>query len=232
MVPRVFIFGAKRPLRATTLLSLLSSWSMVANLVNKDDSLARQTQVVFLENYRSAQLSSSFQQMSEQISLASKEASGTSNMKFMMTGAITLATLDGPISRLRTRSVMTILSSSEWTQGPSLRALCSAMIITHAVSMKAIQTFIGWSTHLCQWNDSKCFVKKALKSTRHSSPQRRILPLGRFPCLRGSSREDWYILSWQRKMGSHEPINIATSDKFTSDDTIGAICQEIWNLEK
>ena len=233
MVPRVFIFGAKAAPGYHFAKSVIKLINEVANLVNNDESLQGKLKVVFLENYRVslAELIIPAADVSEQISLASKEASGTSNMKFMMTGAITLATLDGANIEIKDEvgdDNIVIFGMNKngvydhyarhdydsrgvYEDNPVIRRVVDSFVngTIPNVRNEGAEIYEALITH----ND-EYFLLEDFAS--YVAAQEKIDQLYR-------DKEKWARMSL---------VNIATSDKFTSDDTIEQYAKEIWNLKK
>ena len=233
MVPRVFIFGAKAAPGYHFAKSVIKLINEVANLVNNDESLQGKLKVIFLENYRVslAELIIPAADVSEQISLASKEASGTSNMKFMMTGAITLATLDGANIEIKDEVgddniVIFGMDKDEvydhyarhdydsrgvYENNPIIRRVVDSFVdgTLPNVRNEGSEIYEALITH----ND-EYFLLEDFAS--YVAAQEKIDQLYR-------DKEKWARMSL---------VNIATSDKFTSDDTIEQYAKEIWNLKK
>ena len=233
MVPRVFIFGAKAAPGYHFAKSVIKLINEVANLVNNDESLQGKLKVVFLENYRVslAELIIPAADVSEQISLASKEASGTSNMKFMMIGAITLATLDGANIEIKDEvgddnivifgmdkdevydhyARHDYYSRGVYESNPVVRRVVDSFVdgTIPNVRNEGSEIYEALITH----NDEYFLLEDF---TSYVAAQEKIDQLYR-------DKEKWARMSL---------VNIATSDKFTSDDTIEQYAKEIWNLKK
>ncbi len=232
IVPHVYIFGAKAAPGYHFAKSVIKVINELANLINNDSSLNGKLKVVFLENYNVslAELIIPAANVSEQISLASKEASGTSNMKFMMTGAITLATLDGANIEIKDEvgSDNIVIfgmdkddvyrhyerhdyySRSIYENNPIIRRVVDSFINGTIPNIQGEGTEIYES--LITHNDEYFLLEDF---TAYVEAQEKIDQLYR-------NQEQWMRMSL---------INIANSDKFTSDDTITQYAKEIWQLK-
>lgn len=235
-VPRTFIFGAKAApgyTRAKLIIKLINS---VADLVNNDPVTKDYLTVVFIENYcvSNAEIIIPAANVSEQISTASKEASGTSNMKFMLNGALTVGTLDGAnieifeevgednifIFGLTCEEVLSLYASGQYNPWDIynndeairtvLKDLINGLLCPHNHHMftEIYESLLNRAGNLAD----PYFILKDLRS--YYNIQKEV--------------EKAYLdqATWNQKA----IINTACSGKFSSDRTIKQYADEIWGL--
>lgn len=232
MVPRVFIFGAKAAPGYHFAKSVIKIINELANLINSDESLQGKLKVVFLENYNVslAELIIPAANVSEQISLASKEASGTSNMKFMMTGAVTLATLDGANIEIKDEVgdenivIFGMTKDDVYRHYENHDYYSRGVYESNPVIKRVVDTFINGTIPNSQSEGTEIYEALITHNDEYFlledfiayvQAQEKIDALYR-------DKETWSRMSLR---------NIANSDKFTSDDTITQYAKEIWHLE-
>lgn len=233
MVPRVFIFGAKAAPGYHFAKSVIKLINEVANLVNNDESLQGKLKVVFLENYRVslAELIIPAADVSEQISLASKEASGTSNMKFMMTGAITLATLDGANIEIKDEVgddniVIFGMDKDEVYDHYARHDYYSRGVYeSNPVVRRVVDSFVNGAIPNVRNEGSEIYEALITHNDEY-------FLLEDFASYVAAQEKIDQLYHDKGKWARMSLINIATSDKFTSDDTIEQYAKEIWNLKK
>ncbi|MDO5099065.1 MAG: glycogen/starch/alpha-glucan phosphorylase [Corynebacterium sp.] len=235
--PRTFIFGAKAApgyVRAKAIIKLINA---IGDLVNNDPVVSQKLRVVFVENYNvsPAEHIIPAADVSEQISTAGKEASGTSNMKFMMNGALTLGTLDGANVEI----VDSVGDDNAYIFGakveelPELRAHYNPHHHYETVpGLKRVLDALVDGTlhdnHSGMFHDLRCSL---LDGGGWETPDVYYV-LGDFAAYRETRDKmarDFYNdrLGWARKCW----INICESGRFSSDRTIGDYAREVWKLE-
>lgn len=212
--------------------SVIKVINELANLINNDISLNGKFKVVFLENYNVslAELIIPAANVSEQISLASKEASGTSNMKFMMTGAITLATLDGANIEIKDEVgsdniVIFGMDKDDVYRHYERHDYYSRSIYeNNTIIRRVVNSFINGTIPNIQGEGTEIYESLIMYNdeyflledfTAYVEVQEKIDQLYR-------NQDQWMRMSF---------INIANSDKFISDDTITQYAKEIWQLK-
>ncbi|OHR62980.1 glucan phosphorylase [Streptococcus sp. HMSC034B03] len=233
MVPRVFIFGARAAPGYHFAKSVIKLINEVANLVNNDESLQGKLKVVFLENYRVslAELIIPAADVSEQISLASKEASGTSNMKFMMTGAITLATLDGANIEIKDEVgddniVIFGMDKDEVYDHYARHDYYSRGVYeSNLVVRRVVDSFVDRTIPNVRNEGSEIYEALITHNDEY-------FLLEDFASYVAAQEKIDQLYRDKEKWARMSLVNIATSDKFTSDDTIEQYAKEIWNLKK
>jgi starch phosphorylase len=229
--PRVFIFGAKAAPSYTYAKEIIKLINSAADLINNDPAINGKLKIVFVENYgvSLAERIIPASDVSEQISLASKEASGTSNMKLMLNGAVTLATLDGANVEIRDRvgpdnivifglteqevfqyyADGSYHSSHYYEKNPDIRRILNAL--TDGTIPGIRQEGQDIFDSLVKYGD-EFFVLRDFDSYVHA--QKKIDRLYRDP------------LTWQRMA----LINIAGAGVFSSDYTVRQYASDIWDV--
>jgi starch phosphorylase len=239
MVPRTFIFGAKAAAgyrRAKLTIKLINS---VAEVINNDRSIGGKIKVVFIEDYKvsNAEIIFAAADVSEQISTASKEASGTGNMKFMLNGALTLGTMDGAnveiVEEVGAENAFIFgLTSDEVIRYEREGGYDPMEIFNNNYEIRRVlmQLINGYYSP----QDPELFrdIYNSLLNTMSSDRADTYFILKDLPSYGEAQKridQAYADESWWAKAAI---LNVANSGKFTSDRTILEYVRDIWHLEK
>lgn len=234
--PRTFIFGAKASAgyeRAKSIIKLINS---VAEVVNNDPDINGRLKVVFIEDYRvsNAEIIFAAADISEQISTASKEASGTGNMKFMLNGAITLGTLDGANVEIAEEAgaeneVIFGLTADEVMESER-RGDYDPLSIAQAdpFIMEVLNTLVNG---MFSNGDPELFrgIYNSLLYGHRPDVYYNIADFGDYRRAQAEIEAKYRDRDLWAKMSL---LNIANSGKFSSDRVIEEYATEIWGLKK
>jgi len=237
--PRTFIFGAKAAAgyhRAKLTIKLINS---VADVINNDASINGKLKVVFIEDYRvsNAEWIFAAADVSEQISTASKEASGTGNMKFMLNGAITIGTMDGANVEMveemgEENAVIFGLSSDEVIHYEQHGGYDPMYIFNNDQEVRQVlmQLINGYYAP----NDPEKFrdIYNSLLNTFSSSRADTYFILKDFRSYAEAHEKIEALYRDEKGWAKKAILNTASCGKFSSDRTIQEYVDEIWKLDK
>ncbi len=237
--PRTFIFGAKAAAgykNAKLTIKLINS---VADVINKDESIKGKIKVVFIEDYRvsNAEIIFAAADVSEQISTASKEASGTGNMKFMLNGALTIGTMDGANVEMaeevgEENMFIFGLSSDEVIQYENNGGYNPMEIFNNDQEIREVlmQLINGFYAK----NDPELFrdLYNSLLNTQVTSRADTYFILKDFRSYAEEQEKVEEAYKNQNEWARKAILNVAASGKFSSDRTIREYVDEIWHLDK
>lgn len=237
--PRTFIFGAKAAAgyrRAKLTIKLINA---VADVVNNDTSIGGKIKVVFIEDYRvsNAEMIFAAADVSEQISTASKEASGTSNMKFMLNGAVTLGTLDGANVEIveevgEENAFIFGLRSDEVIQYEKNGGYYPMDIFNNDQDIRKVLMQLINGTYAN--GDMEMFrdIYDSLLNTKSSERADTYFILKDFKPYAEAHRRVEAAYRDEKRWAKMAILNTASCGKFTSDRTIQQYVDEIWHLDK
>ena len=239
IVPRTFIFGAKAAAgykRAKLTIKLINN---VADVINNDKSIGGKLKVVFIEDYRvsNAELIFSAADVSEQISTASKEASGTGNMKFMLNGALTIGTMDGANVEMAEevgKENMFIFGASadEITNLEKNGGYNPMDIFPNDQDIRRVlmQLINGYYSP----QDPELFrdIYNSLLNTQSSDRADTYFILKDFRSYAEAHKKIDQAYRDEKWWARTAMLNTASAGKFSSDRTIEEYVRDIWHLEK
>ena len=237
--PRTFIFGAKAAagyLRAKETIKLINS---VAEVVNNDRSINGKLKVVFIEDYRvsNAEIIFAAADVSEQISTASKEASGTGNMKFMLNGAPTLGTMDGAnveiVQEVGAENAFIFgLSSEEVINYENNGGYNPQEIYFNDWELKRVvdQLMDGTYSH----GDHNMYINlyNSLLNTQSTDRADMYFILKDFRSYADAQKRVEEAYRDQNRWSKMAMMQTACSGKFSSDRTIEEYVADMWHLKK
>ncbi|RHR00677.1 glycogen/starch/alpha-glucan phosphorylase [Clostridium sp. AF20-17LB] len=239
IVPRTFIFGAKAAAgykRAKLTIKLINN---VADVINNDKSIGGKLKVVFIEDYRvsNAELIFSAADVSEQISTASKEASGTGNMKFMLNGALTIGTMDGAnvemAEEVGKENMFIFGASADEIINLENKGGYNPMDIFNNdqdIRRVLMQLINGYYSP----QDPELFrdIYNSLLNTQSSDRADTYFILKDFRSYAEAHRKIDQAYRDEKWWARTAMLNTASAGKFSSDRTIEEYVRDIWHLEK
>lgn len=237
--PRTFIFGAKAAAGYKIAKLTIKLINSVADVINNDASINGKIKVVFIENYRvsNAEIIFAAADVSEQISTASKEASGTGNMKFMLNGALTLGTMDGAnveiVEEVGIDNAFIFgLSSDEVINYENNGGYDPMQIFNEDMDIRKVlmQLINGFYSP----DDPERFrdIYNSLLNTQSTDKADRYFILKDFRSYAEAQKRVEEAYKDQEGWVKKAMLNVAHVGKFTSDRTIQEYVDDIWHLEK
>ena len=236
--PRTFIFGAKAAAGYRNAKLTIKLINAVADVINNDASIQGRLKVVFIENYNvsNAEIIFAAADVSEQISTASKEASGTGNMKFMLNGALTLGTMDGAnveiVEEVGVENAFIFgLSSDEVIAYENNGGYNPMEIYQKDADIHRVVDQLIDGTYS---QDKELFrpLYNSLLNTLSTSRADTYFILKDFRSYAEAQKKVEAADRNQKGWAKSAMLNVGCSGKFTSDRTIQQYVDEIWHLDK
>lgn len=239
MVPRTFIFGAKAAAGYQIAKKTIKLINSVAQVINNDKSINGVLKIVFIEDYKvsNAEIIFAAADVSEQISTASKEASGTGNMKFMLNGAPTIGTMDGAnveiVEEVGEENAFIFGMTSDEVIGYENNGGYNPVDIFNTdqeIRRVLIQLINGYYSP----ENPELFrdIYNSLLNTKNSSKADTYFILKDFQSYVGAQKRVEEAYRDEKRWAKMAMLNVACSGKFSSDRTIEEYVREIWHLEK